>query len=287
MASGFRTVFAEVGVPADTLEARFVNGFLYTRLRPLIRPDHPSTKLPPTIALRVATRVHPAFRRRERAASSTFRTRPWVAVAARWSTEIKPALVARNRQLQSVDVATLDDDALGRHVAELLEHCRTNAELHFWLHGHDIGPIARYLYACRGWGIASDDAIRALSGASPSTSAPVLQLVRLRALIADAAPASLAEVRAVSPRAAAALDEYMAERGLLLVTSYDIDGLTLEEMPGAVLASILAAVGPVEIDHGPIAAALRAASPSLSAPSSTRCWTTPGASWTCATTTGR
>jgi hypothetical protein len=67
---------------------------------------------------------------------------PWLAVATRWATEIKPALTARNRQLRSVEVATLDDDALGRRVTELLEHCRANAELHFWLHGHDLGPIA-------------------------------------------------------------------------------------------------------------------------------------------------
>ena len=73
-----RTVFGEVGVPADALEARFVNGFMYTRLRPLIRPDHPGTKLPPAIVLRVTTRVHPAFRKRERTAANSFRTRPWV-----------------------------------------------------------------------------------------------------------------------------------------------------------------------------------------------------------------
>jgi pyruvate,water dikinase len=263
MAPGFRTVFAELGVPADALEARFVNGFMYTRLRPLVRPDHPSTKLPPTMVLRVATRVHPAFRKRERAASIAFRTRPWVAVANRWATEIKPALTARNHQLQSVEVATLDDDALGRRVAELLEHCRANAELHFWLHGHDLGPIARYLYACQGWGIAPEDAIPALSGASPSTSAPVRQLARLRALItgSGAVPASLDEVRAISPEVAAALNEYLADRGMLIVTSYDIDGLTLEELPGAVMASILGAVEPAELDHDSIAAALRARVP--------------------------
>ena len=65
---------------------------------------------------------------------------------------------------------------LGRHVADLLAHCRTNAELHFWLHGHDLGPLARYLYCCQGWGISADDALPALAGASPSTSEPLRQL---------------------------------------------------------------------------------------------------------------
>src|SRR5258705_9682360 len=46
MRPGMATVFRLYGVPADTLDPRFVNGRLYTRLRPLIAPDHPATNLP-------------------------------------------------------------------------------------------------------------------------------------------------------------------------------------------------------------------------------------------------
>lgn len=83
MARGMRRVFAEIGVPADTLQARFVNGFMYTRLRPLLRPDHAATKLPPEPILRVVTHLHPAFRRRAKAAATALRSRPWVDVAQR------------------------------------------------------------------------------------------------------------------------------------------------------------------------------------------------------------
>ena len=44
-------------MPADTLEMGFVNGFLYTRLRPLIAPDRPAAKLPPRPVLKLATRL--------------------------------------------------------------------------------------------------------------------------------------------------------------------------------------------------------------------------------------
>ena len=47
MPTGMRRVFAELGTPADTLDCAFVNGFFYTRLRPLIGADRPATKLPP------------------------------------------------------------------------------------------------------------------------------------------------------------------------------------------------------------------------------------------------
>jgi rifampicin phosphotransferase len=260
MARGMRRVFAEIGVPADTLQARFVNGFMYTRLRPLLRPDHAATKLPPEPILRVVTHLHPAFRRRAKAAATALGNRPWVDVAHRWATELRPAVIAENRRLQATDPEVLDDATLGRHVAELLEYCRDKAELHFWLHGHDLGPIARYLHAVQGWGIPPAEALPALAGASPSTSDPVRVLVRLRTLLAeaDAAPSSLDDVRAVSPEAAATLDRYLTDRGHLLVTGYDIVGLTLGEVPGAVLASILDAVEPPPIDDRAVAGALRA-----------------------------
>ncbi len=259
MAEGMRRAFAELGVPADALEARFVNGFLYTRLRPLLRPDRATTRLPPKNVLRVATRTHPAFRRRAKAAATALSTRPWTGVTQRWATELKPALTDENRRFQAVDLDGLDDEQLGRHLAELLAHCRRQASVHFWLHGYDLGPIARYLYACQGWGIAPDEALPALAGASPSTSEPVHQLVRLRAMIeaSGAAPASLEDVRAVSPAAAALLTQYLDDRGQLLVTGYDIDGLTLAELPGTVLASILEARQPPPSDHARVSEGLR------------------------------
>jgi pyruvate,water dikinase len=112
-----------------------------------------------------------------------------------------------------------------------------------------LGPIARYLYTCQRWGITAADALPALAGASPSTSEPLRQLVRLRALVdaAGVVPSSLDDIRAASPEAAALLDEYLAQRGQLIVTRYDIDGLTLGELPGTVLLSVLGAT-PVEDD---------------------------------------
>jgi pyruvate,water dikinase len=263
MAAGLGRAFAEIGVPADSVQARFVDGFMYTRLRPLLRPDAASTKLPPAFVLRIVTRIHPAFRRREKAAGAAFRTRPWLEVASRWASDMKPALEAQNRRFQAVDTDALDDTDLARHVAELLEHSRIHAEMHFWLHGHDLGPIARYLYTCQRWGITTADALPALAGASPSTSGPLRQLVRLRALVdaAGVVPSSLDDVRAVSPEAAALLDEYLAERGQLIVTRYDIDGLTLNELPGTVLLSVVGAQPPEEGDYEAAILALRARVP--------------------------
>lgn len=244
MSAGMERVFAELGAPVRRIESRFVNGFHYTRLVPLVGADKPPRRLPPTPVLKLATRLHPEFRRRARQADVTLSTMPSLQVAARWSSEIRPRLVGENMAFQSFEVASAPDAALEQHVAALLDHLRRTLELHFWLHGHDLGPIARYVYACEHrWTIPAVDAVRALSGASPSTLAPTQLLCRLRALV-DAHPepvTTLDDVRAISPDADALLGEYLSERGHMLVTGYDITSLTLNELPGIVLDSIRSA----------------------------------------------
>jgi pyruvate,water dikinase len=262
MEAGMRRVMAEVGVPAATIRARFVDGFMYTRLVPLIGGDKPPRKLPPAFVLRVATRVHPAFRARTRAAERSIEQRPWIDVAVRWDCELRPGLNARNRAFQSERIRELDDDALTAHVDRLLGHVRETAELHFWLHGHDLGPIARYVYACTTWGLEPTSALEALAGASPSTSRPLEQLAALRAEIESrgvdvGALSDLDAVRAVSPEAARLLDDYLTERGDMLVTGYDVTSLTLRELPGVVLGALRSASVPSSPDHARTAADLR------------------------------
>jgi pyruvate,water dikinase len=263
MQHGFRRIFAELGVPADTIETRFVNGFNYTRLRPLIGADKPPRKPPPTPLLWLAARLHPEFRKRTKAATNTLQTSPSNAVVDRWHREIRPSLRATNLRLQAVDHSTLSDDELREHIRELLDHLHGNYELHFWLHGHDLGPIARYLYECHGWGIDPATAIDALAGASPSTVGPRERLHRLRLLIdtSDRPVTSLDDVRAVSDEAAALLDEHMLEHGHVLATGYDITASTLGELPEVVLQSIRTASPAPAYDDEATAARLRAQAP--------------------------
>jgi pyruvate,water dikinase len=259
MQHGFRRIFAELGVPADTIEARFVNGFYYTRLRPLIGADKPPRNPPPTPLLWLAARLHPEFRKRAKTAATTLATSPSNAVVERWHREIRPSMRETNLRLQDVDPSAITDDELREHVGELLDHLHASYELHFWLHGHDLGPIARYLYECNGWGIDPTTAIDALAGASPSTVGPRERLHRIRLLV-DASPTpvtSLDEVRAVSDEAAALLDEHLLEHGLVLATGYDITASTLGELPEVVLQSIRTANPAPTYDAEATAARLR------------------------------
>ena len=262
MPAGMSRVFADQGVPAKSLETRFVNGYHYTRLVPLIGGDKPPKKLPPEFVLRVATRVHPEFRKRTRTAARTLAERPWNEVVGTWERETKPRLNERNRAFQTEDPAALDDAALADHQRRLLAHLRETTELHFWLHGYDLGPIARYLHACTAWGLEPTAALDALAGASPSTARPLEQLAALRAeLVANgvdpATVTSLDGVRAASDSAAAKLDEYLTERGDMLVTGYDLTARSLRELPGLVLAGLRSAAEPPTSNHVARTASLR------------------------------
>jgi pyruvate,water dikinase len=264
MTKGTAELFLLYGMPAESLECRFVRGHMYTRLRPLIRPDHGATKQPPAILLKLAFRIHPELRRRVRQAERTLAEQPWRAAVREWQHHERDAVQRANLALQRVAPADLDDDALAAHWTAALDHALTMWRRHFVLHGYDLGPIGLLLVAADDWGLPAVDVASALRGASPSTSEPSRVLTRLRAEVtaAGVTPRSLDDVRAVSATASAELDRYLELRGWQLVTRYDVDGLTLGEMPAVVLTAILhgADVGG-STDPDVVAAGLRAQVP--------------------------
>ena len=52
-------------------------------------------------------------------------------------------------------------------------------------------------------------------------------------------PATLDDVRRISPEVAADLDHYLRYRSARLFSRYDLDGVTLGEVPDTVLATIM------------------------------------------------
>lgn len=241
MRTGMRELFAEYGIPLDTMDVRFVNGYFYTRLRPLLAPDRNATKPPPAIVLKLAFKLHPELRRRAKQAEVTLATRPWREAIRYWEDTEREAFERENLALQDVDLATLGTEALGAHYEAVLGALLRGYHRHFVLHGYDLGPIGLLLVSARGWGIAPDEVVPALQGASPSTSEPARIMSRLRAEVAASGtePATLEDVRAQSPATAKEVDDYLRYRGARVFSRYDVDGLTVAELPGVILAAIL------------------------------------------------
>ncbi len=238
--AAYRQQFAEFGIPAETLQMEFVQGYPYTRIRPLVGADRTTTSQPPAVVLRIATRIHPAFRARTRAARATLDGRAWVAAIDEWRTTIRPSLIEANTAFGALDLDAVDDDRLADHVAALITHLRRNYQEHFRLHGHDLGPIGMLAAACSGWGIEAADVLAALVGASPSTTEPARRLRTIREALdaTSTRPTSLDDVRDAGPEIAAELDAYLERHGSVLCSGYDLDTPTLGELPDLVLATI-------------------------------------------------
>ena len=81
-----------LGAPLDTIDFRWVNGQMYTRLRPLVGGQKAARKPPPTPILKLLTRIHPELRRREKRAAAVMENEPWQRVIADWHGGMKAGI---------------------------------------------------------------------------------------------------------------------------------------------------------------------------------------------------
>lgn len=253
--------FAQFGVPADGIEVRNVNGFAYSRIRPLFGADRPASNPPPDWVIKLAGRLHPEMRRREKRAAARLTDPGFRLSLETWVNTTRPEAEAQNRRFQSVDLPTLTDDELGDHTEALFTYVCESSVLHHRLHMDDLGPLGLYVVFCRNHGIEPAAALAALAGASPSTTEPRRALAAIRAELeaTGVEPRTLGDVRAASPRAGALVDEYLDRHGCVLFSGYDMDSPTLGERPEVILASILTAAEPTpDTSATTVAATLRA-----------------------------
>lgn len=251
--AGLETAFERAGIPMRTFSQRMVNGKVYRRLSPLVGRDHDRTR-PPALLLWLVFRLHPELRRRTRQARQAFGERLWHDELQRWHEE-RPCLIERNLALQDEDLAAFDDDGVAGTLRRSFANACDGYRLHFELRPVDAGPIGDLLVHCEGWGIPAGEVLGALAGSSPASSAPAETLQRLATIVGERDAGSIEEIRALGPEAAEALDAYTREYGWRMVTSYDIDGRTLIELPDALLTSIRAAVEPAPRSPDPQVAA--------------------------------
>jgi rifampicin phosphotransferase len=266
MTAAYRGVFETWGAPLETMEIRFVHGKQYWRLVPLVGADRTGPP-PPRFALWLATRLHPAFRRRERLARKVIAERPYLDVVAAWLGGEREVWVDRNLALQAIDPTALEDSGLARHLEVLDDHLFAGSTRHHQLHGSDLGPIGDLLAHGQAWGLEPVAVMDLLRGASPVTREGRSFGRRIAQALAAAGvdPATVStldDVRAV-PDAAAALDEYLALFGWRVVTTYDLEGSTIGELPGATCALIRACATdlaePADADPGALRSRVPAA----------------------------
>ena len=249
MPDAYREVFANFGGPIDTLDVRWVHGAMYHRIVPLVAPDSERPP-PPAPVMKVLLRLHPAFRRREKAARRMWAERPDQEEVAEWYRSERQSWIDRNRELQAVDLGGLDDPALADHLTTLEANLFAGWRRHHVLHGSDVGPIGDLLVHARDWGLSTDEVLSMLHGASPATTAAVATGRRIADALraADVDPSTVSELEQLRrvPEAAAELDAYLDHAGWHVATSYDIEAATIGELPSVVCVLIRNQARPAE-----------------------------------------
>jgi pyruvate,water dikinase len=216
---GLRASFARYGAPASHLAIAFVNDRPYVRMVPLFEsPARIASRRPPRAMVWLLSRLHPQFRRRNRAARRMLTERLWRVDGERWYREQKPAAVATNLALQDEDIASMSDDQVAAHLERVVANTYDGVRLHFELVGADAFSVGDFLVAAEGWGIGFAEGLALLAGSSPASAESARLLGR------------------------GDVDAYLRMYGWRAVVNYDVDAPTIGEMP-ELLKTTTAAVG--------------------------------------------
>jgi phosphohistidine swiveling domain-containing protein len=240
--TGTRILVERYGLPLAGIRMELVNGCLY--IRPTGLGEGAKLKPPPPAPImKLIARLHPEMRRRNRTAAQAWDEKRWRLEVDRWFGEERAATIKTNLEFQSVDAASLDDNALVEHVAALLGHFSTQARLNLENHGADLIPAGDFLAHCKAWGIDFGDATSLLRGSSPATieTAELLAPVARAIEASSQSPTSVEQIRALGSDANDAVDYWLEQHGWRLVTSDDIDKPTMAERPRLQLTALLAA----------------------------------------------
>ena len=247
--AGLAEGFARYGLLLDRMAVASVDGWLYSRPRPVGAPEKAGGP-PPRLIFSLLLKLHPALRRRRRQAELALSSELWRRDAEEWFAHGREDFSERLRELQHRDLTVMSDAALAAHLREAHSLMGEALRLHFnHVAAHGLGVGDWLAHVAQWTSVRPDEAMQLLRGASPFSVETLQHLDKL----ADALTASL-EAQAVlkrslppeetlrelgkaSPRFGEALDAYMEDQGTWIL-GFDIDKPLLREMPEALLTSI-------------------------------------------------
>ena len=237
---GTREFMAYYGMPIESLETQYVNGFAYSAMRPAREDEIPQR-----------------FARAEQ----VWEGKVWREQLREWDDTAKPAAVRTHRELQSVDVDALSDDELAAYLTRCREHHSQMIYQHMRFTGSAMLPVGDLLAHLGSWtGVAPASVLAMMRGAAPVSAGASGELERLvvaitqdsaaRALLdSDGEPGkTLSDLRAFGGDVGTAMSDYLDLVGCRLLDGFDISGRYALELPDALLRAIRSSVDGVEGD---------------------------------------
>ncbi|HEX5223822.1 MAG TPA: PEP-utilizing enzyme [Solirubrobacteraceae bacterium] len=235
---GFRRGTAEFarfyGTMLDSLQMAYINGFGYKTARPVSPEDAPAR-----------------FARAE----EVFAGKLWREQLREWDDEAKPASIAIDRELQSIDPDALSEEELAAHLRRCAAHHAEMIYQHMRFTAAAVLPTGDFLAHVGDWtGLPHAQLLDLMRGASPVSAGASAELDELVSTLAedpqarellesDEDPATVLErLRSLERPAGAATNAYLELVGWRLLDGFDISEPCALELPDVLLRAIRIAV---------------------------------------------
>jgi pyruvate,water dikinase len=229
-AKGTSEFSAFFGMLLGGLRMEYVNGIGYIQPQPA-----PESEIPQR------------FERSE----EVFAGKLWREQLREWDDTVKPAAIARHRELQSVDPDALSDEELAEYLATCRDHHSAMITQHMRYTGSAVVPVGDLMAHVGEWAqLPPAELLGLMRGASPVSAGASEELERLiaaiqadpdaQALVAsDDDPAgTLDALRSRPGETGAAMNAYLDLVGNRLLDGFDISNPSALEMPDQLLRAI-------------------------------------------------
>jgi len=241
----FPFAFAQFGILIERAEVAMIGGWPYMRMIPVGAPPAGRGRQgpPPRWLLRIIMRLHPAIRRRTRAAREAIATDLPMAVIRRWNDEWRPEHQTDIKRALALDLGSLSDQEVAAELDRRIEMVGHPAHIMvaiaYWLSVYELSETCRSLLA---WD--TPKALTLMEGLSPTSTAPARELADLtrlarqkpaiRELLTSVDASTPGRLAGVDPEFARAFSDYV-EANAHRTLSYDIIEPTLAEAPHLLL----------------------------------------------------
>jgi pyruvate,water dikinase len=179
----------------------------------------------------------------------------WREQLREWDETVKPAAIAKHRELQSVDADALSDEELIEYLGRCREHHRAMISQHMRYTASAVVPTGDFLAHVGDWtGLPPSELLGLMRGASPVSAGASSELAALisaiggdtvaqELLASDGDPAATLEaLRSLDSDAGAAVSAYLDLVGNRLLDGFDISEPSALELPDVLLRAIRTAV---------------------------------------------
>ncbi len=222
------------GMLIDGLEMAYVHGFAYKRVSPA-----PEEEIP----------------RRFTIAGEVFQKKYWREQLRDWNESFKPSSINAHLALQSIDPATLADDALAAYLTRCRDHHAEMLYQHMRFTAAAVVPTGDFLAHVGEWtGLSPAELLGLMRGTSPVSAGASAELAQLIAAVqkdprsqelldSDDDPGrALEALRALDRGTGAAVSGYLDLVGYRLLDGFDISNPFALELPDALRRAIRIAV---------------------------------------------